>query len=224
MMTTTGPRKVTQPLGSVAVIFSALLVAFLALLTVETVRGSGAILGFGHTFICVDAPGSYGSGNWSASSFGFTALHGASIQVNGTIQACTGFHPATTQRVLYTLTSLPSWLMWGSVLFLLVRMIGVASREGPFTLRTAAIMRRLGWLIIAGTAIAVLIQAVAQHELLNTMLRQPGTFGTFLYVSLLGLPFNSMLLVAALAGAALLTFARITRLGAAMDDEIRGTV
>ena len=30
--------------------------------------------------------------------------------------------------------------------------------------------------------------------------------------------------VAALAGAALLTFARITRLGAAMDDEIRGTV
>jgi hypothetical protein len=30
--------------------------------------------------------------------------------------------------------------------------------------------------------------------------------------------------VAALAGVALLTFARITRLGAAMDDEIRGTV
>jgi hypothetical protein len=223
-MTTTEPRKVTQPLGSVAVIFSALLVAFLALLTVETVRGSGAILGFGHTFICVDAPGTYSSGNWSASSFGFTALHGASIQVNGTIQACTTFHPSTTQRVLDTLTSLPSWLMWGSVLFLLVRMIGVASREGPFTPRTAAIMRRLGWLIITGTAVAVLIQAFAQHELLNTMLEQPGTFTTFLYGSLLTLPFNPMLLVAALAGAALLTFARITRLGAAMDDEIRGTV
>lgn len=223
-MTTTEPRKVTQPLGSVAVIFSALLVAFLALLTVETVRGSGAILGFGHTFICVDAPGTYSQSNWSASSFGFSALHGAYIQVNGTIQACTSFHPSTTQRVLYTLTSLPSWLMWGSVLFLLVRMIGVASREGPFTPRTAAIMRRLGWLIIAGTAIAVLIQAFAQHELLNTMLTQPGTFTTFLYVAILTLPFNPMLLVAALAGAALLTFARITRLGAAMDDEIKGTV
>jgi Protein of unknown function (DUF2975) len=223
-MMTTEPRKVTQPLGSVAVIFSALLVAFLALLTVETVRGSGAILGFGHTFICVDAPGTYSQSNWSASSFGFTAVHGASIQVNGTIQACTTFHPSTTQRVLDTLTSLPSWLMWGSVLFLLVRMIGVASREGPFTPRTAAIMRRLGWLIIAGTAITVLIQALAQHELLNTMLTQPGTFTTFLYVSLLTLPFDPMLLVAALAGAALLTFARITRLGAAMDDEIRGTV
>jgi hypothetical protein len=64
---------------------------------------------------------------------------------------------------------------------------------------------------------------LAQHELLNTMLRQPGTFTT-LYGSLLTLLFDPMLPVAALAGAALLTFARITRLGAAMDDEIRGTV
>jgi Protein of unknown function (DUF2975) len=219
-MMTTGRRTVTQPLGSVAVIFSALLVAFLALLTVETVRGSGAILGFGHTFICVDAPGTYSAGNWSASSFGFTALHGASIQVNGTIRACTSFHPSTTQRALDTLTSLPSWLMWGSVLFLLVRMIGVASREGPFTARTAAIMRRLGWLIIAGTALALLIQAFAQHELLNTMVAGGFSF----YTVLLSLPFQAMVPVAALAGAALLTFARITRLGAAMDDEIRGTV
>jgi hypothetical protein len=85
-------------------------------------------------------------------------------------------------------------------------------------------MRRLGWLIIAGTAVAVLVQAFAQHELLNTMLTRPVTFINFLYASLLTLPFNPMLLVAALAGAALLTFARITRLGAAMDDEIRGTV
>lgn len=223
-MVTAQRRKLTQPLGSVTVIFSALLLAFLALLTVSTVHGSGAILGFGHTFICADAPGSYGSGNWNASTFGVTALPGASVQVNGTIQACTSFHPSITQRTLYALTSLPSWLIWGSVLFLLVRLIIIARREGPFTLRTAAVMRRLGWLIIAGTVVAALIEAFAQHELLGTMLRMPASLASFCYGLILTLPFNPMLPVAALAGAALLTFARITRLGVDMDDEIQGTV
>jgi hypothetical protein len=37
-------------------------------------------------------------------------------------------------------------------------------------------------------------------------------------------PFVALLPVPALAGAALLTFARIIRLGADMDDEIKGTV
>jgi len=37
-------------------------------------------------------------------------------------------------------------------------------------------------------------------------------------------PFHALLPVAALAGAALLTFARIIRVGAAMDEEIKGTV
>jgi hypothetical protein len=37
-------------------------------------------------------------------------------------------------------------------------------------------------------------------------------------------PIRGLLPVPALTGAALLTFARIIRLGAAMDDEIKGTV
>jgi hypothetical protein len=223
-MVTTQRRKLTQPLGSVTVIFSALLMALLALMAVSTLRGSGAIMGFGHTFICTNAPGTYGSGNWSLSPFNISARPGASVQVNGTIQACTGFHPAVTQRALYALTSLPSWLMWGAVVFLLVRLIILARREGPFTLPTAAVMRRLGWLIILGTAVAALIEAVAQHELLGTMLTMPDSLMTFLFSSMFALPSNPMVPVAALTGAALLTFARITRLGVAMDDEIKGTV
>jgi hypothetical protein len=222
-MVTTQGRKVTQPLGGVIVVFSALLLAFLALVAVTTLRGSSNILGFGHAFICANAPGTYGS-NWSVSSFGIAARKGASVQVNGTIQACTGFHPATTQRALYALTSLPSWLIWVSVLFLLVRLLIVARRDGPFTLRTVAIMRRLGWLIIAGTVVAALIEAFAQHELLDTMITQPGTLFTFLFGLLLTLPFSPMVPVAALAGAGLLTFSRITRLGVDLDHEIQGTV
>jgi hypothetical protein len=56
------------------------------------------------------------------------------------------------------------------------------------------------------------------------MITPPGALSTFLYGLLLTLPFNPIVPVAALAGAALLTFARIIRLGAAMDDEIKGTV
>jgi hypothetical protein len=218
-MMTTGQRKVTQPLEGVTVVFGALLLALVALAAVTTLTGSGSFLGFGHGMICANLAGTYGSGNWTASQFDITALRGASVNVNGTIQACTA-HPGMTQRALYTLTSLPSWLVWAGVLFLLGRLISSARRAGPFTARTAATMRRLGWLIIAGTAVAALIHGFAQNQLLNTMVAG----GFSYYTVLLSLPFQAMVPVAALAGAALLTFARITRLGAAMDDEIRGTV
>lgn len=218
-MVTTGRRKLTQPLESVTVIFGALLLAFVVLVTVSTLTGSGSFVGFGHAPICVTLPGTYGSGNWTSSDVGVTASSGTSIAVNGSLQACSA-HPGTSQRALYTLTSLPAWLMWGGVLFLLGRVISAARRAGPFTARTAAAMRRLGWLIIAGTAVAAVIQGVAQNRLLNTMVAS----GTSFYSLLITVPFHALLPVSVLAGATLLTFARITRLGAAMDDEIRGTV
>lgn len=165
---TTERRKLTQPLESVTMIFGALLLAFMALVTVSTLTGSGSFLGFGHEPICASLPSTYGTSQWNAAVFAITARPGASVTVNGTIQACTA-HPGTGQRALYTLTSLPSWLMWAGVLFLLGRVIVAARRAGPFTARTAAAMRRLGWLIIAGTAAAGLVQQFAQNQLLNTM-------------------------------------------------------
>jgi hypothetical protein len=218
-MMTTGRRKLTQPLESVTVIFGALLLAFVALVTVSTLAGSGSFLGFGHAPICATLPGTYGSGNWASADVGVTASPGTSIAVNGSLQACSA-HPGIGQRALYTLTSLPGWLMWGGVLFLLGRVISAARLAGPFTARTAAAMRRLGWLIIAGAAVAGLIQGFAQNQLLNTMVAS----GTSFYSLLLSVPFHPLLPVSALGGAALLTFARITRLGAAMDDEMKGTV
>jgi hypothetical protein len=113
---------------------------------------------------------------------------------------------------------LPTWVVWGCVLFLLWRVIGAARRTGPFTPQAAAAMRRLGWLIIAGSVAAALIQGFALDELLHTMLAPTG------FDNLITVPFHALLPVAALAGAALLTFARIIRVGAAMDDEIKSTV
>lgn len=89
-----------------------------------------------------------------------------------TLQAC-AFHPGISERILYTLTSLPGALVWGSVLFLLWLVIGEARRTGPFTAQVAVAMRRLGWLIIAGSAAAAAVQGFAQDQLLNTMLVAP---------------------------------------------------
>jgi hypothetical protein len=216
-MLTTERRKLTEPLGSVTEIFGGLLVAFMLIGIVFALSGSGSFWGFGHASICATQPGTYGSGDWTAAGLGVAARPGASINVNGALQACAN-HPDIGQRVLYTLTSLPGWLVWGCLLFLLWRVIGAARRTGPFTLPTAAAMRRLGWLIIVGSAAAGLIQGFALDELLHTMLA-PTSFYNMVTV-----PFHALLPVAALAGAALLTFARIIRVGAAMDEEIKGTV
>jgi hypothetical protein len=214
---TTERRKLTEPLGSVTAVFGGLLVAFTLIGIVFALTGSGSIWGLGRTPICATQPGTYGSGAWTAAGLGVTARPGASINVNGALQACAS-HPDIGQRALYTLTSLPGWLVWGCLLFLLWRVIGAARRTGPFTPQTAAAMRRLGWLIIAGSVTSALVQGFALDELLNTMIT-PTSF-----YNVITMPFHALLPVAALAGAALLTFARIIRVGAAMDDEIKGTI
>ena len=84
-MVTTVRRKVTQPLEGVTVVFGALLLALVALAAVTTLTGSGSFLGFGHGMICANLAGTYGSGNWTASQFDITALRGASVNVNGTM-------------------------------------------------------------------------------------------------------------------------------------------
>jgi hypothetical protein len=121
--------------------------------------------------------------------------------------------------MLYTLLSLPSSLVWMAVLLLLWRVIRAARQTGPFTVQAAVAMRRLGWLIIAGTAVAAAVQGFALDQLLNTMLTPPTAYGDAVLEA-----FHALLPVPVLAGAALLTFARIIRLGAAMDDEIKATV
>jgi len=87
---------------------------------VFALTGSGSIWGLGHTPICATQPGTYGPGAWTAAGLGVTARPGASINVNGALQACAS-HPDIAQRTLYTLTSLPGWLVWGCLLFLLWR-------------------------------------------------------------------------------------------------------
>ncbi len=134
----------------------------------------------------------------------------------GNLQACAA-HPGIAQRVLYSLTVLPSVVFWCGVLLLLWRFIVVARRTGPFTLRIAGAMSRLGWFVIIGSAAAAVVQRLAVAQLLMSMARVPNP-----YADLLTAPLH--LPIPVLVGAALLTFARIIGAGSAMDEEIRATI
>jgi hypothetical protein len=217
-MLTSERRRLTEPLESVTAIFGGLLLVAVAAGVVATVAGSGSVGGFGHTAVCATQPNTvYGGSDWT-SNLGSAARPGASISINGTLQACAA-HPGVGQRILYTLMSLPGLLVWGCVLFLLWRVIRAARETGPFTVPVAVAMRRLGWVIIAGSVAAAAVQGFALDQLLNTMLTEHNHFGDVVTA-----PLRALLPVPALAGTALLTFARIIRLGADMDDEIKGTV
>jgi hypothetical protein len=116
--------------------------------------------------------------------------------------------------------TVPQVLLWGGILLLLWRLLVVARRDGPFTARVAGSMRVLGWYIIAGAVLAAAVEQLSMVLLLNSLVApEPEGIGSVPVVAL-----RALVPVPALAGAALLTFARIVRLGAAMDDELQGTV
>ena len=217
MMTTRRPKP-TEPLETVTAFFATFLLLTLAAGMVFALTGSGSFGGFGHHPICATQPNTgYGGEGWS-SHLGITHRPGTAITMNGTLQAC-ALHPGIGQRVLYTLMTLPSDLVWVAVLILLWRVIRAARQTGPSTAAVAVAMRHLGWLIIAGAAAAAAIQGIALDWLLNTMLTPATGYGDAFVGA-----FRALLPVPVLAGAALLSFARIIRLGAAMDDEIKATV
>jgi hypothetical protein len=217
-MVTTRRQKLTEPLATVTGMFGGLLLLSLVAGAVFTVAGSGSVGGFGTGPICATQPDTWYNGeNWT-DHLGVAVRPGASITINGALQAC-AVHPGIGQRALYTLMSLPGLLVWACVLFLLWRVIGAARRTGPFTAGVARAMRRLGWVIIVGSVAAAVVQGFALDLLLNTLLAIPDHFGNAITA-----PIDALLPVPVLAGAALLTFARVIRLGAAMDDEIKGTV
>lgn len=214
---TAADGKLTEPLRSVTYLFGGLVLALAAISAITTIAGVGSIGGFGRGPVCVTQPGTgYSGGNWTA-QLGIATQPGASITINGTLQACAR-HPSLSQRFLYSFTGWPSVLIWAAVLFVLWRLVRTASLNGPFTVPVAAGMRRLGWLVIIGSLAAASAQGAATDALLNTLLKAQNDFGD-------AVPrFLSVLPVPLLAGAALLTFARLIRLGAAMDEEIQATV
>jgi hypothetical protein len=230
VMSTTERKKLTEPLESVTGFFGALMVLALAVFAGFWAFGSGAYSA-GPGQVCENQPGATYSGDWQTPYV--SAKPGASIDIIGTVQACTN-HPGIGQWALYGLTEVPTILAWGGVLLLLWRMIRAADQAGPFTPAVATAMRRLGWFILAGSLTVAVLHAVSTGLLLSSQLQagttQGGTtqggetIGGDLFVELVWGVIRATMPVPALAGAALLTLARMFRVGVAMEHDLQGTV
>jgi len=217
---TTRNRKLTEPLETTAAVFGSLFAAVLILSAVATLVGTGTLGGLGHALVCATDPNVGGDSGASPFTGVYAARPGAALQApNAPLSAC-AIHPGFGQHLLYSLTTIPQILLWAGILLLLWRLLVIARRGGPFTVRVAAAMRMLGWYILAGSVLAAAIEQLATVLLLGSLVApQPEGIGSVAVAAL-----RALVPVPALAGAALLTFARIVRLGAAMDDEIQGTV
>jgi len=211
-------RQLTQPLAGIAGLYGRFVILYLVL-GLAAFPGHGLAGAGPRGSACVDT-GYPGGG----AARGLAARPGAALSVAGDVRAC-ALHPGTGQWGLFALTRLPGLALWGCLLLLIWRLIRQANISGPFTPRAAAVMRQLGWAVIAGPMIAGALSHLGA-DILTRMLMTPATFDARGIVAdvLLYAPLKALLPVPALAGAALLTFARITRAGAVMEDEIKATI
>ncbi|GAA2783035.1 hypothetical protein GCM10010521_72110 [Streptomyces rameus] len=126
--------------------------------------------------------------------------------------------PDAHLRLLHELGQLPSMLLLISSLFLLDRLLQGAAREGVYTERTASRLRALGWWLLAGSVIVEIIQANAKAALLAELAKD-AHFTVGAWLNMWSAPY-----LAILTALGLLTFARITRAGASMREDLAGVV
>jgi hypothetical protein len=218
LVLTSERRKLTEPVESVTVIFGTVMLIVLAIFIVFTVFGTAMFHGFDQA-VCVSPLDLQTSDSGWALPHGIAARPGYDASIDGVIQAC-ALRPGVAQRALYTIAYLSAVAVWGWILLLVWRIIRVARRSGPFTPAVATAMRRLGWVVLGGTFAAAFVRTFIVDLQLSAMVTLPINQ----FPNLIWEPVKAIVPGPALAGAALLTFARIIKLGAAMDDEMQGTV
>jgi hypothetical protein len=213
-----GPDEPMRPLGRIAGIYGRYLLLYLvggALWVTHGFYGAGGPRGS----VCVDSGEPVDGG-----LRGVIARPGGYLRAGGDITAC-ALHPSAGQWSLYLLTRVPGIALWGCLLLMTWRLIVGARRSGPFTPRTASLFRQLGWVVVAGSMLAAALSHLGA-DVLTTMLMTPAPFDVrgIVVDILIGAPLTALVPVPALAGAALLTFGRLTRVAAVMDEELQGTV
>ena len=212
-----GSAEPMRPLSWTARLYGRFLILYLVATAYFLSRGFDG--GGPQGSVCVDTAYPY-----DGAARGFAARPGASVRAGGDVTAC-ALHPSAGQWGLFLLTRLPEVVLWGCLLLLIWRLITEAGRSGPFTPRAARAVRQLGWAVIAGSIIAAALGHLGA-DLMTRVLMTPATYdgsGIVVDVLLFG-PLKALVPVPALAGAALLTFGRITRVGAVMDEELKATV
>jgi hypothetical protein len=220
------PGAPMRPLRWITSLYGRFLLLYLVAATVSLTYGY--VGGTTPGELCVDASGLggplTGRNALAAAQLGTTARHGAELSVTTSAQAC-ALHPGAVQWLLFLLTKVPEVAFWGCVLLLTLRLIRQASRTGPFTVEAAATMLILGWVVALGSMIVGALGALGADLLTRMLITfDPFDAGSIAVDVLVRAPLEALLPVPALVGAALVTFSHITRVGAAMDEEIKATV
>ena len=223
----TDRRRLVQPLGGIVLFVGVLALVALLFAGLGSVTGSG---------MQVQLPLSYPAGGWQPVCAD-ASLNGMSFNGNG--QTLVGAHGTTSvsgpsnpmsvcvinatgsQRALSYLGSAPPTVLKLAIFVLVAWLLLVARRQGPFAPRVHRMLVVLGWLVIAGSAVATVAHEVAGVYFLESAVNVPvpvkADVISALYDAVLG---SSSLLV----GCALLTLARIMRAGSLMRDDLEGTV
>ena len=222
----TDRRRLVQPLGGIVLFVGVLALVALLFAGLGSVTGSG---------MQVQLPLSYPAGGWQPVCAD-ASLNGMSFNGNG--QTLVGAHGTTSvsgpsnpmsvcvinatgsQRALAYLGSAPPTVLKLAIFALVAWLLLVARRKGPFAPRVHRMLVVLGWLVIAGSAVATFAHEVAGVYFLESAVNVPvpvkADVISALYDAVLGAPL--------LVGCALLTLARIMRAGSLMRDDLEGTV
>jgi hypothetical protein len=167
--------------------------------------------------MCVDASL---NGLSEAGSAGNVLVHMRPGATSGfsSVSVCTAV-PTISQRTLITLTQAPGVLLYFGILLLLLRLLLVVGRTGPFAGRVARRLRFLAWFILAGSLAVAVGEDVARSFFVSTAVTD--------HVPVLNNAINAAINAVGaplLIACGLLTLARVIRAGAQMNDDLAGTV
>jgi hypothetical protein len=203
-------RNPLEPLASFTGLLMGSLVVGFGIAILTTLFGSGSILGWGHTrYMCVDDTGM--SGGDTKGSLGFIRPH-AGVDVNSAgLRLCT-HSPNTTQRWWYTLQNLPATVTVLAVTVTIYLILRHAERHGLYAPGVASRIRFLGWFLIADSVLRPTVELISKRRLWASLADSSAPIQWNVAWTLL------------FAGLALLSLARIMRVGSGMREELQGVV
>ncbi|MEU6381481.1 hypothetical protein [Streptomyces sp. NPDC046909] len=208
MTTTTEDRKTLEPLASVVSIVLRLLLGLTtAGLLLSLYRGS-----WGSRVVCIANE----TNTLSVPIDGFGSPE-SGAGADAIARYCAD-DPGAGLRFLNELGSIPTTLLLLSSLFLLHRLLQGAARDGIYTHRTASGLRLLGWWLLVGSLVVEAAEVTARTALLAD-LAKPVDFTADIWLELWSTPY-----LAVFTALGLLTFARITRAGVTMREDLEGVV
>ena len=203
-------RNPLEPLATFNWMVLCLVILFFIADVITTLLGSGSFWGWGHKAdICVTDTGISGGDDAGASSF-VKPHPGVSLDNQG-LRLCTSA-PSTAQRWWYTMEYLPGMMTLVVVVLTTYVALRQAQRHGLYTPGFASKLRFLGWFLVAAALLSPTIATITSRELWATMADSERSIEwnvTWTYL---------------FPGLALLSLARIMRVGSAMREDLEGVV